>query len=313
MRHDRASGAEAVGDTYKGERGAGPEHELLRETGQVQGQHRRSRGEFDRKVAIRHGVERIAAYAIEAELARDALAIDRIARSGERRTAQRQYVDALSAIQKSIGVARQHRLICHQVMAESDRLRDLKVGESRHDRRGVRLREIEQAQTQLGDAGYDVVDGSAHVHTQISRDLVVSRPRRVQTLAGVADDRNEPLFDVEMNVLEILRPREFAARDFIAHRGQSTLDRGEVLCVEHPDRREHACVRERGYDVGVRKPLVEFHRRRIALDEIADGLAEAPRPRLHRFLVGIVLVSRHGLPHPGLFPTIAGRQRLAFG
>ena len=30
----------------------------------------------------------------------------------------------------------------------------------------------------------------------------------MQTLAGVADDRNEPLFDVEMNVLEILRRTE---------------------------------------------------------------------------------------------------------
>ena len=47
-----------------------------------------------------------------------------------------------------LGVAREHRVVREQVMAERDRLRDLQMREAGHDRVGVLLREIDERAAQ---------------------------------------------------------------------------------------------------------------------------------------------------------------------
>ena len=51
----------------------------------------------------------------------------------------------------------------------------------------------------------------------------------MQSLAGIADERRQPVLDVEMNVLEVARPRELAALDFVLDRLHPALDRREIL------------------------------------------------------------------------------------
>src|SRR5438046_5857411 len=99
---------------------------------------RGARFEFDREIAIRDGVDRVLAELFEAELARDVLPIDRIARAGQGGAAERQSVDAVAAIDESLDIAREHRIVGHQVVAEGHRLRDLQMREARHYR--VRMR-----------------------------------------------------------------------------------------------------------------------------------------------------------------------------
>ena len=203
LRHDRAAGAEPVGQADKAEARAGPENQFFREARQVHHRQRRRRGEFDGEVAIGNGVERVFAQAVEAQLARNAVALDRKARSRQRRTAQRQAIDACAAISESLGVAREHRIVCHEMVAECDRLRDLKVRESRHDGGSVRFGQIEQRASQCGDARRQVVDRGAYVEPHVGRDLIVAGTAGVQSLAGVADQRDQPLFDIEVYVLEV--------------------------------------------------------------------------------------------------------------
>ncbi len=51
-------------------------------------------------------------------------------------------------------------------MAESDRLRDLQVGESGHDGRGVLFGEVEKRATERNDALRDIVECAAHVQAE---------------------------------------------------------------------------------------------------------------------------------------------------
>ncbi len=120
------------------------------------------------------------------------------------------------------------------MVAEGDRLRDLQVREARHDRVGVRLGEVDQRAAQRGQSGDQRVDLAAQPQADVGGHLVVARAPGVQPLAGVADQRGEPLLDVEVDVLEVARPRELAALDLAADDCHAALDRREVRRVSTP-------------------------------------------------------------------------------
>ena len=67
---------------------------------------------------------------------------------------------------------------------------------------------------QLSDLEADPVDRVAHPETEIERDLVVARARRVQPPRGRADDLGEPAFHIHMDVFEGAREREGPRLDF---------------------------------------------------------------------------------------------------
>ena len=90
-----------------------------------------------REVAVGHGVERIRRRPVEAERLRRHVAVERKRRAGERRRAERHFVEALARIGKTAAVARRHLDIGQQMMAEGHRLRRLQMGEARHHRAGM--------------------------------------------------------------------------------------------------------------------------------------------------------------------------------
>jgi hypothetical protein len=110
----------------------------------VHHQQRAGGGEFDGEVAIRDGVQRVFANAVEAELLGDEFAVDRVGGAGQRGGAERQAVDALAAVGEALGVAAEHFEIGQHVVAEGDRLGDLQVGEAGHRRAGFLFGQIDQ-------------------------------------------------------------------------------------------------------------------------------------------------------------------------
>ena len=251
--------------------------------------HQRGGGaEFDREVAVGHRVERVVAHAVEAEFLGDHHAVDRERGAGERGAAERQAVDALAAVGEPLRIAREHFEIRHQVVRVRHRLRDLQVRETRHDGVGVLVGEFDQRELRRLDQTGDLVDRRAQIQPHIGRDLVVARARGVQPLAGIADQRGEPPFDVGVHVFEVGRPFEFAGTDFIADLGEALLDGGEVAGAEDFDRVQHARVRNRARDIEFGEPLVEADRRGETLDEFAHRFVEPSRPRrrlVHRFFL----------------------------
>ena len=143
----RRAGAEAVGQVDEAEARAHPQDQFFRQARQVRHHQRGGGGEFDGEIAIGDGIERVFADAVEAELARDEFAVDRIAGAGQRGGAQRQAVDAAAAVGHALGVARQHFEVGQQMVAEGDRLRDLQVGEAGHDGVGVLLGQVDAARS----------------------------------------------------------------------------------------------------------------------------------------------------------------------
>ncbi len=108
------------------------------------------------------------------------LAVDRKRRAGERRRAERAFVQPLARIGEAAAVARRHLDIGEQVMAEGDRLRGLQMGEARHHGRGVFERLLGERALIGGERRVDPVDGVAHPEPEIGRHLVVARARGVQ-------------------------------------------------------------------------------------------------------------------------------------
>ena len=136
-------------------------------------------------------------------------------RAGQRRGAERQFVQPRAAVAQAAAVAAEHLDIGQQMMAEGDRLRRLQMGEARHDGRGVFFGAVDQRRLQVAQHRLQPVDRVAHPQPHIERHLVVARARRVQAAAGRADQVGEPRLDVEMDVLELGRELELAALDLV--------------------------------------------------------------------------------------------------
>ncbi len=166
-------------------------------------QQRAGSGELDGEVAIRHGIERILADALEAELGSDEFAVDRVGRASQRGGAERKAVDALAGIGETLGVAAEHFEVGQHVVAESHRLRDLQVRKAGHGRRRFLFGEVDQRPTEGLEQHLDVVDGVAQIKADVGGDLIVARAAGVQALAGIANERGEAFFDVEVHILEV--------------------------------------------------------------------------------------------------------------
>ncbi len=268
--------------------------------------------EFDREIAIGNGVEGIGSKRLEAELLGNPLPIDRIAGAGERSAAQGQAVDPTPAIAEAFGVAGQHRFVGEQVMAEGHRLGNLQVGQARHDRGSVLLREVDERDPKRAQAHDQCIDGTAQPQPRVGRDLVVARARRVQPLAGITGELRQPHLDVHVHVFERALPDEFAALDLALYLLQATLDGGEIGGGEDAGGREHARMRKRSGNVDGGQAAVGVDRCVKALHALGHRFAEAPRPGALGRCASIWLVAGrvfgHSLPRRRLFPTIAGRR-----
>ncbi len=121
-----------------------------------------------------------------------------------------------------------------------------------------RFGERDESLPQRRERAGERVDLAAKPEAQVGRDLIVARASRVQALAGVADERGEPFLDVEMDVLEVARPREFATLDLGADRLHPALDRVQIFAAENADRAKHSSVSERAGDVGFGEAAIEF-------------------------------------------------------
>ena len=139
--------------------------------------------ELEREVAIGHGVDRVRGRPVEPERGRGRQAIDREAGAGKRRRAERAFVQPRPGVGHAAAVAPEHLDIGEEMMAERHRLRRLQVGEPGHDRIRVLLGALEQRRLQLLEQAIALVEGVAHPHANVGRDLVVARARGVELAA----------------------------------------------------------------------------------------------------------------------------------
>jgi hypothetical protein len=89
------------------------------------------------------------------------------------------------------------------MMAEGDRLRDLQMRESRHDRGVMLFGQIDQGGLQGKQQRADIVDRLAQPQPDIGCHLVIARAGGVQAFAGIADQFGQTLLDIQMHVFKI--------------------------------------------------------------------------------------------------------------
>ena len=143
-----------------------------------------------------------------------ACAVDRKRGSGQRRGAERRFVQPLARIGKAAAVARGHLDIGEQMMPERHGLRGLQMGKSRHHGGGMFQRAADQRVLERGQRRVGLVDGVADIEPEIGRDLVVARARGMQPARGGPDQFGKPALDVHMDVFERALEIERALADF---------------------------------------------------------------------------------------------------
>src|SRR5690348_2327320 len=281
LRHDGGAGGECVRQAHEAQRRRRPLHDLACEPRQM-GRGDRGRGEvFERKIARRDGVERISHRSRKAQRLGRAVAVDGKRSAGERRCAERRFVQPLACIGKAAAVTIEHFDIGQAMMAERHRLRRLHVRVARHDGREMRFRLDLKRALQCLQRLICADTSLAQPEAKIGHDLVVARARRVQAPGRIANQLLQPRFDVEMDVFELAAEGEFSIRDFFfnpveALNNHFTIGLGNDLLP-----REHVRVRPGAGDILGRQPFVEIDGGRY---DLHDGCRTALEPSAPHFV-----------------------------
>ena len=179
------------------------------------------RGEhLDDEVAVADGVERVRGHALEPELLRRRLAIERIAGAGERAGAQRGDVEPPSRVGQPSPVALDHLDIGEQVVGEQHGLGRLDVGRAGQDGVALALGEADQRALEGEMRRIEAIDRPARPEPQVRGDLVVARTAGVEPAGDRPDPLGERGLEVQVDVLERRVPLEPTGRHVLGERGQ---------------------------------------------------------------------------------------------
>ena len=243
-------------------------------------QNRSGGAEFDRKVAVGHGVKRVLGNGFKAEKLSGVFAVDRIGRTGKRGSAERAAVDAVTEVKHAFAVTFEHFDISEHMVTEGHGLSNLHVGEARHDDGGTGLGLVHQHFLEVLNAAHDFIHFAAEIETDVRRHLVVAGTTGMQTLASVADQGRQTSFDIEMNVFKFELPLKSARLNFFTNLGHTAANVREVLFGDNADLSQHGRMSQRAVDVRHSHTLVEIHAGRVAKHESVHRLREATGPGL---------------------------------
>ncbi|MNY28193.1 hypothetical protein D3C86_1621530 [compost metagenome] len=100
----------------------------------------------------------------------------------------------------------------------------------------------------------------------------------MQALAGVANQRGQAGFDIQVDVLEVELPLERAGLDLATDLRHATLDLGAVRLGDDALLGQHGRMGQRPRDVEQRQALVEEDRCGVALHQVGHRFGEAGGP-----------------------------------
>src|SRR5687767_4021576 len=103
--HQRRAAGDAVGQLEPPELVGGVENPILAKTAQVEHDHGRRVEKVEQEVAVGGNVHRVPRDAVESEVARDRIAVERKAAAGERARSQGKQVSALACSFQALPIA----------------------------------------------------------------------------------------------------------------------------------------------------------------------------------------------------------------
>ena len=99
-------------------------------------------------------------------------------------------------------------------MAEYHWLRHLEMREPGHQGIDVLLGQIQQRSLHRMDQTDNIVNRMSQIKPYIGRNLIVARPRSVQALPGIPDQRGKAFLYIEMHIFQFDPPDEIAIMNF---------------------------------------------------------------------------------------------------
>ena len=118
------------------------------------------------------------------------------------------------------------------MMAERHRLRRLEMREARHHRVGMILRPRHQRALQASEPRLHNIDGVAHPHAKVGRDLILAAARGVQAPRRRANQFGEPRFGHHVNILKVEVHRHAMGFIFGGDRVEPAADRIGIRLVD---------------------------------------------------------------------------------
>ena len=280
--HHRAAGRERVGDAHEPEPRVRPPGDLLGQPAQVDHAERDGRQGLDHEVAIRDGVERVRADAVEAELRGRGFAIERVAGARERARAQRRDVEAGARVGQAAPVALGHLDVGEQVVGEEDRLGRLDVRCARQDRRPVALGEVDKSPLEVAQRAVELVDRAAGPEPHVRRDLVVAGAAGVEAAGQRPDLLDQGDLDVHVDVFERRVPGRAPGSDVVGKGGEAVDEGLDLVLGQETGPAEAANVGDRTGDVVGGEGGVDLDRAGEVRDPRVRLAAEPSAPGPHR-------------------------------
>ena len=236
--------------------------------------------ELGREVAVHDRVERAGRDGLEAEVAREGIAVQGHRRSRQRPRAQGQHVHAATRVSQPLVVAHQAPGVAGHEVAQRDRLRHPRVGEARHDRVRATRPLLRQGPYQRGRVRAQGVDRAADPQAQRGDRLLVPAPAQMGLAREVADAFGEARLDPAVNVL-LLRARESLGSGLVQNGRQTGVQRGGIRNGDGARSRKRHDIGPGGRDLLAHEPPVEGQRP-VELPELPVRLTlVVAAPELH--------------------------------
>lgn len=205
-------------------------HEFFGDSGKMHHADGRRRLEIQQEIAIGDRVHAVCRDLRETELLSHVLPVDGVRHARKRTAPERQHVGSLVCLAKALAIAVEHLEVSEHVVSEEHGLRALQMCIPRHHNVEVGFGDCYQRGLQALDGLDDLCRQVLGVEPHVHRDLVVSRPRRMQPARRVADLLEQAPLDVHVDIFELRPPGERALLDLNLN-GAEAFDDGVCLIV----------------------------------------------------------------------------------
>ena len=204
---------------------------------------------LDQVISVRHAIHRVPAGPVKAKLSGREVPIKRVGCSGQCAGTKRTQIHPLPNVRKPLAVTAEHLKVGGHVMGKRDRLRLLKMRESRHEGLLVGLHHGEQRLQKMSEQSADFPDFVPDVHLHIQGDLVVPGTPCVQLLSGVADPVNQVCLHKAVDILISIREREPSVFDVLQNAGEPVHNLPHLVVCQDALLSEHRGVNDAAPDI----------------------------------------------------------------
>ena len=233
------------------------------------------------EVAVGHRIERVLEAAVEPELGRDVVGVERQRGTGERAGAEGRGVEAVDGGEHPVDVAGERPPVRQQVVRQQHGLGPLQVGVAGEVHVGRLPRPLGEHVLERHDLLGHAHEGAPAPQPQRGGDLVVAAPTRVDLGTDVADQLGDASLDGGVHVLVTRGEHEDLRRELLFDHVERVDEGGHLAVGQDPRLAESLDVGARADEVVVRQHPVEGQADRELRHGVRHARRDATLPQRH--------------------------------